>query len=139
MRLSICSIILLALPLVCLAETVRLPVTGDTGVSSERGRLSENSGASVTVPVRQNQNWSGFETKAFLMRFDTGPVQGMTVERAWLNLFLARGELYGVGLCTVLADWEEGGGLNGQTGRGGASWSWAGEPQEGSEPGDCNY
>jgi len=121
------------------AETVRLPVAADAAVSSERGHLNDNWGASVTVPVRQNQNWSGFETKAYLMRFDTRPVRGMTVERAWLNVFVSQGDLYAVGLCTVLSGWEEGLGLNGQRNRGGASWSWAREPEEGAEPDEKNY
>ncbi|HUU29258.1 MAG TPA: hypothetical protein VM123_15740, partial [archaeon] len=118
---------------------IKLPVVEDTGISSERGHFDDNDGASVTVPIRQNQNWSGFETKAYLMRFDTGPLRGITVRRAWLNVFLAAGDLYAVGLSTVLSDWEEGEGLNGQTGRGGASWNWAREPQDGKEPGPLNY
>ena len=121
------------------AETIKLPVTADVGISSERGHLGENSGASVTVPVRQNQNWSGFETKAYVMRFDTAPVRGMTIQRAWLNIFLASGDLYAVGLCTLLADWEEGEGINGQIGQGGASWNWAREPEKGKKPGPENY
>ncbi|MBN2288075.1 MAG: hypothetical protein JXQ83_02005 [Candidatus Glassbacteria bacterium] len=117
------------------ACAARLPVTADAGISNERGHFDENSGASVAVPIRQNQNWSGFEGKACLMRFETGAVRGWTVSAAWLNIFLARGDLYGIGLCTVLADWEEGRGINGQTGRGGASWRWAREPGEGETPG----
>ena len=116
------------------AATVVLPVTEDTGISSERGHFADNSGVSVTIPIRQNQNWSGFETKAALLRFDAAPARGLSVERAWLNIFLARGDLYGIGLATVLADWEEGAGLNGETGRGGASWNWAREPQDPAHP-----
>jgi len=132
-------VILAFFPIGLYAETVKLPVTADAGVSSERGHKAENSGASVTVPIRQNQNWSGFETKACLMGFDTQPIRGWTVSQAWLNIFLARGDLYGIGLCTVLAGWDEGAGLNGQTGRGGASWSWAREPEKGEKPGPDNY
>jgi len=138
-RHVILSVLLIGFPLACQAQTEKLPVTADAGISSERGHLDDNSGASVTVPIRQNQNWSGFETKAYLMRFDTAPVRGMTVERAWLNIFLARGDLYAVGLSTVLSDWDEGRGLNGQTGRGGASWNWAREPERGKTPGPENY
>jgi len=126
-------------PVSLFAATVKLPVTADAGVSSERGHFNDNSGASVTVPVRQNQNWSGFETKAYLIRFDTGKIRGWSVSRAWLNIFLARGDLHAVGLCTVLADWDEGTGLNGQTGRGGASWNWAREPARDKEPARENF
>jgi len=139
MLLRLLILFLLVLPVSASPRTVRLAVTADAGVWSERGHLDENSGASVTVPIRQNQNWSGFETKAYLMRFDTEALRGMTVTRAWLNLFVARGELYAVGLCTVLADWDEGSGVNGQTGRGGASWNWAREPEDGESPGPHNY
>ncbi|MEA2062201.1 MAG: hypothetical protein U9P14_00760, partial [Gemmatimonadota bacterium] len=82
----------------------------------------------------------GFETKAHLMRFDTAPMRGITVERAWINVFLAGGDLYGAGFSTVLCDtWEEGAGVNGQRGRGGASWNWAVEPENGSRPEGKNY
>jgi glycosyl hydrolase family 123 len=126
---------LLLLPGLLFAGTIKLPVTADCGISNERGHLEENSGASVSVPVRQNQNWSGFESKTYLMSFDTEAIRGWTVSRAWLNIFVARGDLYGIGLSTVLADWEEGSGLNGQTGRGGASWKWAREPEAGKTAG----
>lgn len=128
MRFGILVIACLILPVAMFGSTARLPVIRDTGVSSERGHLSENSGASVTVPIRQNQNWQGFETKAWLGAFDASEIKGWTVSRAWLNVFLAAGDLYGVGLCTVLSDWEEGRGVNGETGRGGASWEWSDEP-----------
>ncbi|MFH1070076.1 MAG: hypothetical protein V1794_10705 [Candidatus Glassbacteria bacterium] len=128
MKAAIALFALILLPFSSFAQTVRLEVTADAGLSSERGHSGDNSGRSVTVPVRQNQNWSGFETKAYLFRFDPQPVLGQTVEKAWLNVFLAKGDLYGIGICTVLADWEEGRGVNGQTGRGGASWLWAVEP-----------
>ena len=125
MRRFLLFLFLSIFPINLFAGTVKLPVTADAGLSSERGHFHDNSGVSVTVPVRQNQNWSGFEAKVYLMQFDTGEIQGWSVSRAWLNIFLARGDLHAIGLCTVLADWEEGRGLNGQTGRGGASWSWA--------------
>ncbi|HUU28669.1 MAG TPA: fibronectin type III domain-containing protein [archaeon] len=139
MPLIVLLALLIGFPLAGQAESLKLPVVADCGISNERGHLNENSGASVSVPIRQNQNWSGFEAKACLMRFDTGPLTGMSVSRAWLNIFLARGDLYAVGLCTVLADWDEGRGVNGQTGRGGASWRWAREPRAGQKPGPENY
>lgn len=139
MHLLILFVLLLGFSFSAQGETIKLPVTADAGISSERGHKGDNGGASVTVPVRQNQNWSGFENKAYLMRFDTAPLAGMTVSKAWLNIFLARGDLYAIGVCTVLSGWEEGRGLNGQTGRGGASWNWASEPKQGAEPGPDNY
>src|SRR4030042_501177 len=139
MPLLILLALLFALPSPARSRDVRLEIIADCGISSERGHFDDNSGASVTVPMRQNQNWSGFETKAYLMKFDTAPLEGLSVERAWLNIFLARGDLYAVGLSTVLADWEEGSGLNGQTGRGGASWNWAREPRDSRRPGPENW
>jgi len=127
-------LLLLLVPRALPAEKATLPVTKDTGISSARGHYSDNSGASVTVPIRQNQNWSGFETKAWLGDFDSKAIKGWTVEHAWLNLFLARGDMYGLGLCTVLAPWKEGQGVNGVTGRGGASWNWASEPSDPAHP-----
>ncbi|MEA2063904.1 MAG: hypothetical protein U9P14_09425, partial [Gemmatimonadota bacterium] len=122
------------LPACLEAGLIKIPVTADAGVSSVVGETDYNSGASVSVPIRQNQCWQGFETKAYLMRFDTSALRGHAVQRAWLNVFLCRGDLYGIGLCTVLAEWSEGSGVNGQTGRGGASWNWAIEPQKRGEP-----
>jgi len=139
MRRFLLVLFLLVFPIYLSAGTAKIPVTTDSGVSSERGHFRDNSGASVTVPVRQNQNWSGFETKAYLMGFDTEKIRGWSVSRAWLNIFLARGDLYAVGLCTVLSGWDEGAGLNGQRGRGGASWNWAREPSKGKAPGCENY
>ncbi|MBW7996442.1 MAG: DUF4091 domain-containing protein [Candidatus Glassbacteria bacterium] len=139
MRPVLLLVTVMLLPLTLAAETVRLEVTADAMVTSERGRYGDNWGASVSVPVRQNQNWSGFETKAVLMRFDGRPLEGMTPRAAWLNIFLAKGELFGVGLSSVLARWEEGRGLNGQTGRGGASWRWASEPADEGKTDPPNY
>lgn len=135
---SLLFTLLLVAPCSLAAETVKLPVTMDTGISTERGHYSDNSGASVSVPIRQNQNWSGFETKAWLGDFDAQAIRGWTVERAWLNVFLVKGDLYGIGLSTVLAPWQEGRGVNGQTGRGGASWNWAAEPSDTDKPGPDN-
>ncbi|MFC1544767.1 hypothetical protein ACFL4X_01235 [Gemmatimonadota bacterium] len=133
MRLSALLFSLLLLPLAASAESFRLNVTADATVTSERGHYDDNWGASVSVPIRQNQNWSGFETKAVLMRFNTAPLAGISPQAAWLNVFLARGELYGVGLCSVLSQWEEGTGLNGQTGKSGATWNRAdGNPEAGA-------
>ncbi|MFC1614093.1 hypothetical protein ACFL5K_02230 [Gemmatimonadota bacterium] len=122
------------------AANVKIPVIEDTGISNERGHLSENSGKSVTVPVNQNQNWSGFETEAYLMRFDMKRLESLRVEEAWFNIYVAKGDFYGLGLCTVLNDsWYEGAGLNGQEGQGGASWYWASEPEDAGNPASGNY
>ena len=139
MPMLILILLLAGLPAYTSAATVRLPVTADAGISSERGCFEQNGGASVSVPIRQNQNWYGFETKACLLRFDTDSLRGMSVKKAWLNIYLAAGDLYGIGLCSVLADWEEGEGINGETGMGGASWLWAREPQAGKQHGPENY
>ena len=64
MPMLILILLLAGLPAYTSAATVRLPVTADAGISSERGCFEQNGGASVSVPIRQNQNWYGFETKA---------------------------------------------------------------------------
>jgi hypothetical protein len=139
MKLKALLICFSLMPSMLCSATARLEVTKDCGISSVPGRRNDNSGASVTVPLRQNQCWSGFETKAYVAAFDTSPVKGWTVKKAWMNLFIARGDLYGVGLCTVQGDWSEGDGLNGQTGKGGASWNWADEPSDTSKAGGANF
>ena len=139
MRFAALLVTIALVPALLLADTVRLEVTQDAMVTSVRGNELDNWGGSVSVPVRQNQNWQGFETKAWLARFDMSAIEGKSPARAWLNIFLARGELYGVGLCSVLSNWNEGGGINGQTGRGGASWRWADEPAGGASPDASNY
>ncbi len=139
MRLTALLLALTLIPAMLAAEAVRLEVTADAMVTNERGHSRDNWGQSVSVPVRQNQNWSGFETKAYLARFDMSALEGRSPQKAWLNIFLARGELYGIGLCSVLSRWHEGGGLNGQTNKGGANWNWADDPGVDAEPGAANY
>ena len=97
-----------------LAEERRaeLPVTADVGLTSVRGKQRFSNGAGPSSPIRQNQNWSGFENKTLLMAFDTKAIRGWTVRRANLIVTVARGDLHGVGLCTVLAPWSEGGAKN---------------------------
>ena len=128
------SLLTLMVPVFLHAETVRLPIVSDAAISSVVDEMNENGGASVTAPIRQNHCWQGFEAKTYLFKFDCELIRGYTVDKAWLNVFVARGELFGVGLSTVLADWEEGHGLNGQTGKGGASWNWRVEPDDYENP-----
>ena len=127
LRNLVLSLLVLFVSNLC-AVTVKLPVVADAGITNERGHRSDNSGASVTVPLRQNQKFDGFVSKSYLMRFDCERIQGMTISKAWLNIFLSRGDLFGIGLCTVLANWDEGRGINGQVGKGGASWNYARNP-----------
>ena len=138
-KISLVLLILLSAS-VCFCATVKLPVTEDAGVSSFSGHYDDNSGRSVSLSIRQNQNWSGFETKAWLFRFDGSQLKGSNIDKAWVNFYLAKGELWGLGFSTVLADnWTEGGGVNGQTGRGGASWNWASEPDDSGNPSSANF
>ncbi len=139
MRLFAVLLSLALIPAMLAAQTVRLEVADDAMITSERGHYDDNWGQSVSVPVRQNQNWQGFETKSYLARFDMSPLQGRSPRKAWLNIFLAHGELYGIGLCSVFSHWREGGGINGQTGKGGANWNWADDPGADAHPGADNY
>ncbi|MBT4512622.1 MAG: hypothetical protein HOC20_10495, partial [Chloroflexi bacterium] len=124
MQRTLLSLLLLFIPVLVHARSIRLPIVSDAGISSVVGEMNSNGGASVTIPIRQNHCWQGFEAKTYLFKFDSEPIRGFSVDKAWLNVFIARGDLFGVGLSTVLADWEEGGGLNGQMGKGGVSWNW---------------
>ena len=132
MRIAVYLLFFTLVPSMLPATTVRLEVADDAMVTNQRGHYNDNWGQSVTVPVRQNQNWQGFEAKAYIARFDMSPLEGLSPGKAWLNIFLARGELYAIGLCSVLSRWEEGGGLNGQTGKGGACWAAADGPGGGT-------
>jgi len=72
--------------------------------------------------------------KNLLMAFDCSAIRGWTVSKANLKLTLARGDLYGVGLCTVLAPWSEGRGMNWTPAPGGACWAFARCPRPGAKP-----
>ena len=78
MRFFVLLCCALLLPSLGAAQTVRLEVTADATVTNQRGHEDDNWGASVAVPIRQTQNWSGFETKAVMMRFDTARLAGVT-------------------------------------------------------------
>jgi hypothetical protein len=138
MQRTLLSLLLLFIPVLVHARSIRLPIVSDAGISSVVGEMNSNGGASVTIPIRQNHCWQGFEAKTYLFKFDSEPIRGFSVDKAWLNVFIARGDLFGVGLSTVLADWEEGGGLNGQMGKGGVSWNWQDEPDDYDNPAPAN-
>ncbi len=115
-------------------QGVRLPVTADAGFSSVREMTRYSNGTGPATPIMQNQNWSGFENKNLLMAFDTGAVRGWTVEKAILHLYLPKGDLWGVGLCTVLSPWREGRALNGVEAEGAPCWDFRSTPAEGAKP-----
>jgi hypothetical protein len=115
-------------------QTAMLDATADVGISSVRGRWLESNGAGPSTPIRQTQNWSGFETKALLITFDTRPIQGWRIDKAYLHLYTAKGDLYGVGVCEVLAPWREGRGMNGQEATGAACWQYARTPRDRDKP-----
>ena len=119
--------------------TARLNVTADVGLSSVVGKLRASNGAGPTTPIRQNQNWVGFEAKVLLMAFDIAPVKGWTVSRANLHLYLAKGDLYGVGLCEVLAPWTEPATMNGLEQVGGPCWQFAHTPRDPAKPQPDDY
>ncbi|MHC4917664.1 MAG: hypothetical protein ACYTGB_19480, partial [Planctomycetota bacterium] len=95
------AILLLVVPPAGAAEKkAELKVTADVGTSSVVAKMRFSNGIAPTTPVMQNQNWSGFENKNLLMAFDARAIKGWTVSRAYMHLHLAKGELYGIGLCT---------------------------------------
>jgi len=116
-----------------------LPATADVGLTSVRAKQTYSNGLGPSTPIMQNQNWSGFENKNLLMAFDTKAIKGWTVSKASMHVFMARGDLYGVGLCTVLSPWEEGGALNGVEVEGAPCWSYRSTPAPGAEPKPEDY
>ncbi|MCD6364618.1 MAG: hypothetical protein J7M14_01960, partial [Planctomycetes bacterium] len=120
-------------------ERAVLPVTRDVGITSVVGKCTFSNGAGPSAALRQNQNWSGFENKTLLMAFDTSLIKGWTVDKAYLHLTMAKGELYGAGLCTVLAPWVEGGGKNYLPRAGASCWDYARCPAPGAKVTDANY
>ena len=104
--------VLLGIVGVVQAETVTLPATANAGLSSIYEESAQKKPdqqdwswrGHETLALRQNQNWSKFENKTILLKFDTTRIKGWTVKEAFLHLALAKGDLYGVGVCTVLGE-----------------------------------
>ena len=115
-------------------KTATLRVTADVGISSYAGKTLTSNGTGPTTPIRQNQNWQGFEARTLLMAFDTAPVRGWTITRASLHLYLAKGDLFGVGLCEVLAPWAEPKTMNWLAEKGGPCWLFARTPEDPKKP-----
>ncbi|MHC4717037.1 MAG: hypothetical protein ACYS5V_08720, partial [Planctomycetota bacterium] len=131
---AVLATVIHVLPASSAEEKALLPVIADVGITSMRGKGLFSNGAGPTTDIRQNQNWSGFENKTLLMAFDCRAIRGWTVSRANLRITLARGDLYGVGLCTVLAPWREGSGTNWVPEPGASCWAYARCPKPGEEP-----
>lgn len=134
-RLSFTLGIVLIVSCSTLAGEAICPVTADVGVGSVVRLQMSGNNFGPTTALRQNQNWSGFENKNLLMAFDTSAIEGWTIEKAYLRVYLAKGELYGAGLCTVLAPWQETEDKNWRVSPGGPSWLYAKTPSPGQEPG----
>ena len=107
-----------------------LPVSADVGLSSYQQKESTSNGLGVTTAIRQNQNMYGFESRSLLMAFDATPVRGWIVTKAYLHLYLAKGDLHGVGLTEVLAPWSEPQTVNFTTEVGGPCWLFARTPKD---------
>jgi hypothetical protein len=82
-------------------KKIILNIAADTGITSVVGHTLQSNGGAPSTPLRQNQNWSGFDKKVALLDFDVAPLQGWVIEKAYLHLAVGRGDLCGVGLCTV--------------------------------------
>ena len=126
------------------AETVTLPATANAGISSIRPQTNNGHdmdlswGAGDTLAIRQNQNWAGFENKTILLNFDLRAVKGWTIKQAFLHVALAKGDLYGVGLCTVLNGWREPT-ADGKVEPGAPCWNYRATPKSGDEAGGDNW
>ncbi len=139
------ALLLAAMASAAQAAAVTLRAVANAGVSSFFGDKSHNKPderdwswcGKETLALRQNQNWSGFENKTILLKFDMAPIKGWMVREAFLHLALAKGDLYGVGACTVLGDWREGT-ADGQPEPGAPSWNHRANPAAGQKPDDGN-
>ncbi len=142
LRLAVAAV-LSACSLASTQQKVMLKVTADAGVFSVRGHFLDSNSTAPSNPIRQNQNWEGFETKALLMAFDVAPIKGWKIAEAYLHLYVAKEDLYGVGACEVLAPWAEQGRGRGrrqaQAGGGGPSWQYAHNPKAGERPDADNW
>lgn len=119
---------LIAVPAVA-QQKVILPATADCGVSSVRGHQLDSNDTGPSSAIRQNQNWRGFETKALLINFDAKAVAGWDIQQANLHLYVAKEDLYGVGVCEVLAPWSEGSEPGATSQVTPACWQFAHRPQ----------
>ena len=130
------SVVFLAIagPSAAQQQQAELPVTADVGISSVVGKMGLSDGTGPSTPIMQNQNWSGFENKNLLMAFDTTAIKGWTVSKAYMHVYLAKGDLYGIGLCTVLADWREGRALNYVEAEGAPCWYYRSTPARDAKP-----
>ncbi|KKL95636.1 hypothetical protein LCGC14_1852610, partial [marine sediment metagenome] len=120
-------------------QRAQLKVTADAGITSIRAKMNFSNGRGPATPIMQNQNWSGFESKTLLMAFDTAAIRGWTVSRANLHIYVARGDLYGLGLCTILAEWAEGRALNGVEAEGAPCWNYRAAPARGAKGTAANH
>ncbi len=119
--------------------TAMLTASADVGVCNYPNKESTSNGQGVTTPLRQNQNWRGFCCRALLLNFDTGPIKGWTIRKAWLHLYVARGDLFGIGLTEVLAPWTEPRTVNFTTQSGGPSWLFARTPKDPARPAAADW
>ena len=101
------------------AETVRVPVSRDTWVSSaNREETLGNNGASPRLKLKGYQEFS-------LLDFDLSSIRGSVIEKATLHVKLAGNErLYRVGVSTLSADWVEGAGRSYDQESGSSSFRW---------------
>ncbi len=120
-------------------DRVILKAVADTGLSSIEVEADLSGGGAPAVPIRQNQNWSGFEKKVLLLSFDTAPIQGWTVKRADLLLTLATHDLYAVGACTVLSPWQPGTSMYWTSEEGASSWKYRKNPAAGQTVSQENF
>ncbi len=135
LRLAV-AVVLVASTVASAQQKVMLKATADVGVSSVRGHFLDSNSTGPSNPIRQNQNWEGFETKALLMAFDVQPIKGWKIKDAYLHLYVAKEDLYGVGACEVLAPWaEQGKGRRRRLAQaaGGPSWQYVHTPKAGEQ------
>jgi len=116
------------------APTANLECTASVGITCVKNRMHQSNGKGPTTPLRQNQNCMGFENKTLLMGFDARPVKGWEIDKAYLHLYLAKGDLYAVGLCQVMSPWNEGEGENFEEAAGASCWAFARLPKAGAKP-----
>ncbi|MCX7825461.1 MAG: DUF4091 domain-containing protein [Verrucomicrobiae bacterium] len=100
------------------ADTAKLPAVADTNISSHPAEADRNYGQSSHIRLK------GYEM-LMLIKFDTTPVRGWTVEKARLFLHAAGPHrLKTIGVSTVATDWVEGTD-RGRKAADGATFTWA--------------
>jgi len=106
------------------AETIRVPVTRDTWVSSVAGEQNGNLGRSTQLKMKSVQEFT-------LIDINAAPLRGRVVLGATLHLRSRSDDfLHRITVSTLASDWVEGTSNRYRTQKGSASFLWAAQGQK---------